>query len=116
MATKCIEVLPATKSSSHNSLTWTPSDTRQGEGLLQIDTVRSRTVYGVTEIKTLWSGRAFHLVVIRGGTDPESETYDVLVASDPRQHICGCKGFTYSRGKPCKHISSLAAVIANRWI
>ena len=115
-ATKCIEVLPATKSSSHNSLTWTPNDEIPGEGVLVVDTVRSRTLYAVREFKTLWAGRAFKLDVIRGGTDPESERYDVLVARDGRGHLCDCKGFSYGRGKPCKHIAALAAVIENRWV
>src|SRR5690348_10066874 len=110
----CVEVLPAQKSSGHNALTWTPS--LPGEGTLVVDTARARTLYAVREIETAWAGRAFRLDVIRGGTDPESESYDLFAAADPRLDHCDCKGFSFGRGKKCKHLLSVRALLENRWV
>ncbi len=111
----CIEVLPAQKSSPHNSITWTPAEL-PGEGTLVIDTKRARTLYGVREIQTAWEGRGFQLEVIRGGTDAESERYDVFVGHNSQDCHCDCKGFTYGRGRPCKHVLAVRALDENRWV
>jgi hypothetical protein len=82
-----------------------------------VDTDRSRTVYHVREEQTAWEGRAFRLDVIRGGTDPESEFYHVFAGVNPADRSCDCKGFTYGRGKPCKHISAIVdGLLFNNWI
>jgi hypothetical protein len=112
---ECIEILPATRSSRHNGITWVPADAT-GTGTLTVDTVRSRVVYAVAEFPTTWSGRAFRLVKHDGGTDPESESYHVVVSPDPRQHRCDCKGWTFGRGRPCKHVLACVSLIENRWI
>jgi hypothetical protein len=115
MSTTFTEVLPATKSSQHNALNWTP-DAMPGRGVLVVHTARASVCYRVVEFATDW-GRGFRLVKDgTPGTDAESEAYDVLVCHDPRQHRCDCKGFTYGRGKPCKHITAALAVIENGWL
>lgn len=111
---KFVEVLPATASSPHNGLAWEPSG--RGEGALTVDTARARTLYLVREFVTPWAGRAFRLEVVRGGTDPESETYDVFAGRDPRADRCDCKGFVYGRGKPCKHVHAVRALVENGWV
>ncbi len=111
----CVEVLPAQKSSPHNGLTWVIGE-GPGEGVLTVTTARAVSTYGVREIRTAWPGRAFRLDVIRGGTDPESESYDVFAADDPRGSHCDCKGFTYGRGRPCKHLLAVRALVENRWV
>jgi hypothetical protein len=114
MSKPFVEALPATKSSKHNGIRWEPSE-RPGEGVLTVDTDRSRTVYHVREEQTAWEGRAFRLDIIRGGTDPESEHYHVFVANNPQDRSCDCKGFTYT-GR-CKHISAIVdGLLYNRWI
>lgn len=111
----CIEVLPPQKSSGHNSLTWVVGE-GPGEGVLTVTTKRAVSTYGVREIETAWAGRAFRLDVLRGGTDPESESYDVFAAADGRTDHCDCKGFAYGRGKPCKHLLAVRALVENRWV
>lgn len=108
------EVLPATKSSDHNALSWTAGE-RKGTGSLTVHTARASCCYTVTEFDTDW-GRGFHLAKLTPGSDAESEAYDVLVCRDPRQSRCDCKGFTYGRGKPCKHVAAALALIANGWV
>ncbi len=109
------EVLPATKSSEHNAMRWTP-DAVPGRGTLVVDTARASCCYRVTEFATDW-GRGFRLVKDgTAGTDATSESYDVLVCRDPRGHRCDCKGFTYGRGKACKHIAAALALIENGWL
>jgi hypothetical protein len=109
------EVLPATKSSEHNAMNWTPGEV-PGRGSLTVHTARASCCYRVTEFGTDW-GRAFRLVKDgTAGADATSESYDVLVCRDPRGHRCDCKGFIYGRGKPCKHIAAALALIANGWV
>src|SRR5690349_2295785 len=88
---RCIEVLPATKSSKHNGYTWEPSPSRPGEGVLTLDTTRSRVTYGVIAIATDWDGWGFVLEKLVGGTDPESERYNVFVCRAGIAHECDCK-------------------------
>lgn len=115
MSKPFIEKWPATKTSQHNGIRWEPAE-RAGEGVLTVEmTRRSITVYHVTELQTEWDGRAFHLDVIRGGTDPESEFYHVFAAKNGHDHRCDCKGFTY-KGR-CKHLSAIIdGLLFNRWI
>lgn len=109
------ELLPATKSSPHNALTWTPGDRGPGEGVLTVSTKRAVTTYGVVEFATTW-GRGFRLDVARGGTGGE-ERYDVLVCEAGKGHDrCDCAGFTYRPHQPCKHIAACHALIENGWV
>ena len=109
------EVLPATKSSPANALNWTAGHT-PGTGTLTVHTARASVTYRVAPIATEWAGKAFRLVKDgTAGTDAESDAYDVFCAADGRRHECGCKGFVYGRGKPCKHIAAALALIANEW-
>ena len=109
------EVLPATKSSEHNAMQFTPGEA-PGCGLLVVHTARASVTYRVTEFATDW-GRAFHFTKDgTPGTDAQSEAYDVLVCRDPRGHRCDCKGFSYGHGRPCKHITAALALIENQWL
>jgi hypothetical protein len=115
VATKFIEILPATRSSPHNGITWVPVG-EPGTGTLTVDTARSRVVYAVAEFPTTWHGRAFRLTKLGPGTDPESDCYHVFVSPDPRVCRRDCRGFTFGRGRPCKHIEAVRALLDNRWI
>jgi hypothetical protein len=108
--------LPATKSSQFNSLAWTADPVRPREGLLTVGTAKAITTYAVTELETAWEGRAFKLEIVRGGTDPESEFYHVFVANNPQDRSCDCKGFVYGRGKPCKHVTAVEALLESNQI
>jgi hypothetical protein len=122
------EVLPATKSSENNAMQWTPGEV-PGTGTLVVHTQRASVCYRVTEFATDW-GRGFHLTKDgTPGSDAASESYDVLVCRDPlpdcgpaaggshrEGHRCDCKGFTFGRGKPCKHITAALALLANEWL
>lgn len=109
------EIIPATKTSANNGIRWTPSE-RPNEGEIIIDMGRTRAVYHLTEMQTAWEGRAFRLDIVRGGTDPESESYNVFAAANPQDRQCDCKGFSYGRGRPCKHIAAVEALLENQWI
>ena len=116
-AMKCIEVLPAQKSSPHNALTFHPGD-RPGAGTLVVDTSRgrTRTSYAVEPVPTGWDGRGFRLTKRAGGTDPEAGVYDVFACRRGADHSCDCKGFVFGRGRPCKHLLAVLALIENRWV
>ena len=108
------DILPATLSSQHNGIRWTPTGPRTG--VLVIDTDRSRSTYAVQEFDTRWAARAFRLVCGTGTTDREADYYDCLVSLRPEQpSLCQCKGFLRHR-QPCKHLRSLEALIDNGWI
>jgi hypothetical protein len=78
-------------------------------GIMVIATGKQPAGYKVTEFSTDWDGRAFHLTKIFGGTDRESEAYDVFVGHNERHSLCGCKGFGYSGH--CKHLTSLRLLV-----
>ncbi len=109
-----IEALPERLSSKHGAIKWTPSTSTPG-GPLTIDTDRARVEYIVAEFATDWAGRAFHLVKLTDGTDPESESYAVFCsASHPANDSCDCKGFTFKH--TCKHIDAARALLENSWL
>lgn len=110
------ELLPATATHEHNGIRWTPEPDRRGCGLLRIFTGKTVVAYAVTEFATPWDGRGFRLVKDGAGTDPESDGYDVFVHRGGQNHSCSCKGFTYGRGRPCKHIEAALALLANGWV
>lgn len=111
-----VEVLPATKSEPHPGILWTPG-AYPGTGKLTIQGKRTPTThYAVAEFPTEWAGTAAKLVkfVDTPGQDRESESYEVYVGKPHDQ--CSCKGFAYGRGKPCRHIEALKAIVANNWL
>lgn len=111
------EKLPERKASKHSAIQWEPcpDDFSPRCGRLLIDTDRSRAVYILTEFPTGWRGRGFHLVKVEGGTDQESETYNVFCSADhPSADSCDCKGMTYKR--TCKHADACRALIENGWL
>lgn len=110
------EVLPATKSSKHTAMNWTPEPDAAGRGKLTVHTDRASVTYAVTEFGTPWDGRAFHFEKVTAGTDKESAAEDVFVCRNGQDHHCSCKGFAYGRGKPCKHVSAALALLANDWV
>ncbi len=108
------EVLPATKSSRHGAIRWTPADDGPAAGTLTIDTDRARVDYAVTEFPTGWDGRGFHFEKTGAGTDADEAGYDVFVARNRQDRMCSCKGFT--RHGHCKHVSAALALIENGWL
>jgi hypothetical protein len=108
-----ITTLPATKSDAAPAIIWRPDVDGGTAGELEID-CRIETTYRVTEFATGsqgWDGRAFRLVKIEGGSDKESEAYDVFCAAPGGHSLCDCKGFAYGKGKDCKHIAACREVI-----
>jgi hypothetical protein len=108
-----IEALPATKSSTTNTIRFTPSATAMG-GLLTIDTKRSRAEYLLAEFHAT-NGRAFHFAKLTSGTDPESESYTVLCVKPGHGYdSCECRGF--HRHGHCKHVEAVKAILENGWM
>src|SRR5689334_10210083 len=100
------EILPATASSPKgNGYTFQRSQTVRG-GFLTLDMgKRNRTRYFVVQFESPWEGVALHFAKLDEGSDVESEGYDVFVcARGGHNTSCTCKGFTYGKGKPCKHV------------
>jgi hypothetical protein len=114
MSHTLIEILPSQSSSPNNAIQWTPGS-KTGTGILIVHVLRASTTYRVTEFGTAWNGRAFHLIKDGSGTDPESDSYDVYCGRNGQDHQCSCKGFAYGRGKPCKHVLAVQALIENGW-
>ena len=108
------ELLPATKSSKHNSFNFTPAETGPG-GFLTIHTGKKSAEYLVVEFGTPWAGRAFHFAKVTTGTDPEAESYDVFVCVNGQNNSCQCKGFLF-HGTTCKHIESAKSLWNEGWL
>lgn len=112
-----IEKLWDTASSKGNGIEWTPDAEGVAAGLLTIDMgKRSSVAYRFCEFATTWDGRAFRFAKVTAGTDPESDTYSVFVARSGRGHVCDCKGFAFGRGRNCKHVEAVLALLENRWV
>jgi hypothetical protein len=111
-----VELLPATASSKHSGIRWTPSADEFGPtaGTLVIDVDRSRSVYVLSEFPTGWDGRGFHFEKVTAGTDKDEDSYDVFVSRNGQDHLCGCRGFC--RHGHCKHVSSVLALLENDWL
>jgi hypothetical protein len=109
------ELLPATKSSKHSTLNWTPAPTRDA-GKLTIDTDRTRTLYTIRQFPTEFPGLAFHFEKTTSGTDREESGYNVFVCARTggQNPFCDCKGFT--RFSHCKHLDAAIALIDNGWL
>jgi hypothetical protein len=108
------ELLPATKSSRHNGINWTPSATGQG-GLLTVHTAHKSVEYLVVEMEIQWDGRAFLFAKTdKGkGTDAESDSYTVYCGRNGQDFSCSCKGFIYGCGTLCKHLNAASALLEN---
>ena len=104
------ELLPPTTTHSHRALTWTPATV--GVGTLTVTDTRTHVRYGVCELPVGrgFSGRAVKL------TKGDGEVYCVRVGERAGDHSCDCKGFSYGKGKACKHIAALAALLENGWL
>src|SRR5688572_19819119 len=98
-----ITTLPATKTDRAPAIAWMPdadaTDCRTA-GELDLTCGRVDAVYRLEEFRTGgqgWDGRAFRLVKLEGGSDKESERYDVFVAAPSGHSLCDCKGFAYGK-------------------
>lgn len=91
-------------------MTWNPATA--GIGVLTVTDTRTHVRYGVCElpIGRGFSGRAVKL------TKGNGEVYVCRVGERAGDHHCDCKGFSFGRGKACKHITALAALIENGWL
>lgn len=83
--------------------------------LLTIQTRRYSGIYAVHEIPLSkpWTGRAYELVKLWGGSDSEGTSYTVLL-SDRHELAdeCGCRGSL--RWNRCKHRKALRTVLDGR--
>lgn len=116
LTTLC-ELLPATKSSPHNAIRWTPNpdgDFSPVAGALVIESKRSSDAYAVIEFPCSW-GRGFTLAKKTCGTDKTESSYNLCISPHGEPHdSCCCKGFSATGG--CKHRAALRALIANNWL
>jgi hypothetical protein len=103
------ETLAPTKTSAHRACTWTP--VKAGVGVLTVSDKRTHTKYAVCELPVArgFGGRAFKLTKTTG------EHYCVRVNGE-HDSTCDCAGFAYGRGKACKHIDAVAALLSNHWV
>jgi predicted nucleic acid-binding Zn finger protein len=92
------EVLPASKSNPHRAMKWTPACV--GVGTLELTDKRTHVRYAV-------ASQPFGGVRM---TRTDGETYVVTAGT------CDCAGYTFGRGKLCKHIVALHALLSNRWL
>jgi hypothetical protein len=110
-----VELLPATASSKHSGIRWTPSADEFGPtaGTLEITCGRTTRRVEVVEFACDWAGRAWTLVKLDPGSDPSESSYHVFCGRDGSRQ-CSCKGFT--RFGHCCHVAALEALLENRWI
>lgn len=92
------EVLPGSKTSPNRAMKWTPACA--GVGTLELTDKRSHVRYAV-------AAQPFGGVRM---TKADGETYVVTAGT------CDCAGYTFGRGKLCKHIEAVHAMLANRWL
>lgn len=120
-----IDRLPDTKSEKGRGFTFYKFDTDHSDGFthtvgtLTIESPGHRIEYLVDEFPTGWDGRGFHLAKLCGAigdTSPHDTAYDVFVCRNGQDCRCDCKGFTYGRGKPCKHIAAVKSCIEQGWL
>jgi hypothetical protein len=102
------DVLPASTTHMNRAMTWTPGD-RPGTGSLTVTDTRTHVTYAVHELPV---GRGFTGRAVRL-TKADGERYAVRCGSADHDHSCDCAGHTYGRGKPCKHVEALRALLAN---
>jgi hypothetical protein len=109
------EILPPQKTSAHNGINWTPGS-KPGTGLLVVHTARATVEYLAVQFGTPWNGIAIRLEKTVEAGDREETGYDVYCDRNGQDHQCSCKGFAYGRGKPCKHVMAVQAIIENGWL
>lgn len=99
------ELLPATKTHANRAMTWTPATATTG--VLTVTDTRVHVRYAVCELPVGrgFTGRAFKL------TKADGEIYCVRVGERPGDVSCDCAGFTFGRGKPCKHITAVRTAL-----
>ena len=108
------EVLPATKSSKSNAVTWVAGE-KPGTGLVTILSTRAANCRYAVEEFACDGGRGFMLFKLDAGTDATEERYACFLSTKMPMH-CECKGFAYGRGKACRHLAALLAVVENEWL
>jgi hypothetical protein len=108
------EVLPATQSSPHTAIRWTPDPDATGRGELVIHTARASTAYAVAEFGTPWEGRAFLLTRREPDAGGAAVSYNVFCHRGRQDNLCDCRGF--ARHGNCKHVSACFALIENQWL
>ena len=90
---------------------YTPS-VAAGVGVLVVYQKRLTSTYVVVERPGRAGGRAFALTKLGGGSDRDSESYEVLVGDRPDRHDCPCKGFQRWRSRRlCKHLGGLIETV-----
>jgi hypothetical protein len=112
------EILPATKSSPHTAIRFTASGTTPRAGVLTIQSKRAECTYLVVEMQCNPPVRNFLFCKSdeTRGTDKGESTYTVSVGVAGSPTGCTCKGFSYGRGKNCKHIEAAVAILDNGWL
>jgi hypothetical protein len=112
------EVLPATKSAPHTAIRWTPSGTVPASGLLTIQSKRCDVTYLVCEMEGSYPVRNFLFAKAEGtpGSDKDESAYTVSVGVAGSPVACTCKGFNYARGRSCKHVEAVVAILDNGWL
>jgi hypothetical protein len=111
------DLLPPTKSDpkGQSGFDFTPfTDGGPIAGDLTIKNRRVYVTYTVTEFPSGWDGRGFYLSKQTTGSDPTEEAYSCFIARNGEDKQCECKGFAHTGG--CKHLATLAALIANGWL
>lgn len=102
---KVANELPATqaKKPPHRAYEWTADKDTPNRGILTTTVGKVTTVYRLREIVGIrMAGRAFALHKLSGGTDHESQGYDVRVTdAEAAGYTCECKG--YHRHGHCTH-------------
>jgi hypothetical protein len=90
-----------------------PLPGRACAGTCRITVDKVSTDYFLREVPADF-GHGFELSKLGPGSDPEVETYHVLLAPNG-QHSCECKGFLRwglgRDGKGCKHIGALLTLL-----
>lgn len=112
-----LDVLPE-KDGKSAAIFWFPIKDQHSPnaGYVRIEDQRGTAVYLVTSIPTKWSGRAFFLSKIAGGTDRNQESYSVFCAKKGEgESTCECRGFLRWR-TPCKHLLTCQTLITNQWV
>lgn len=93
------DLLPPTRTTPNRAIKYTPACS--GVGVLELTDNRSHTRYALA--RQPFGG---YRLTKSGG----AESYVVTVGQ------CECAGFVFGNGRPCKHIDSVACLLANGWI
>ena len=99
MSTTFTDLLPPTRTSPNRAVKYTPACA--GVGVLELTDSRSHTRYALA-VQPFGGVR----LTKAGG----EESYVVTVGT------CDCAGYTFGRGKPCKHIDAVGCLLGNGWL